>query len=78
MIDRATIRRLTESVGSDNDIRDLLADHKRLTEDHERLSRENERLQKALIERRPMTEADPTGGISDDERQARRKSAIIP
>lgn len=70
MIDPGAMRRLRNSTGSDNDIRDML-------NEIERLTAENARLQKALTERRPMTEADPTGGISDDERQARRKAAKI-
>ena len=55
MIDPAAYRRLRESCGSDYDIRDMLAEIDRLTA-------ENARLQKALTERRPIAEVDPTGG----------------
>ena len=64
MFSEETLKRLRERAPSDFDIRDLLIEYDRLT--------------KALTERRPLGDVDPTGGISQDERAARREAAYRP
>jgi len=80
MIDLDTMKAMQKLMASESDEPDDLRGLRAravagMIAEIERLTAENARLTKALTERRPIGDVDPTGGISQDERAARREAA---